>query len=153
MLIFNFYTSFSTSPLFTAVVVFFCCCYGARSFLSWRKRNQTNCQVSDCVEKQNKNHRVVEAESWLLSFWSFPSRALCLLSIWNRYSCDSNGKTEGKITLTGWFCLSLLIWLTLLIHIYVLTVWVWTCLFWFSLFSFAAHCARTYRLTVKCAHS
>lgn len=27
---------------------------------------------------------------------------------------DSNGETKGKITLTGWFCLSLLIWLSFL---------------------------------------
>lgn len=48
---------------------------------------------------------------------------------------DSNGETKGKITLTGWFCLSLLIWLSFLYtSMYLQCV----CLFVCFGFSFAA---------------
>lgn len=148
---FNFYTSFSTSPLFT-VVVFLLLLWCTIVLIVTKTKPNKLSGVSDCVKTNQKSTGSGGGKVFVIVLIVSVARALFALSIWNRYSCDSNGKTKGKNTLTVWFCLSLLIWFTLLIHIYVLTVCVSVFVLVFR-FSFAAHRARFYRLIVKCARS
>lgn len=141
MLIFNFYTSFSTSPLFTVVVCLLLLFCTIVLIVTKTKPNKLS-GVSVCVKTKQNSSGQWRRKGLVIVLIVSVARALFFLSIWNRYSCDSNGKTEGKITLTGCFCLSLFIWLSFLYtSMYLQCVCVSVCVLVFR-FSFTAYRAR-----------